>query len=127
MNDLVQSKGRKGSAARIGLGAFGIALGVQCAIWLAVASLEFIGLSQMQRGVLRSAETFYEPAVYVLRWFTPSDWYFLGNVMLGFLAVAWGVIAYSFLIGCGAALLTLCRHRTSKVPNAANESDQRKE
>ena len=88
---------------RIGIAGFAIALLGQAIVGMLIACLEFVGLGESQRVLLRASETVYGPGIDLFHAITPGGWSGVGNVMLGLLSVIFTCFVYALGIGaiCG--------------------------
>ena len=78
---------------------FMVLLFLQVSALLIVSILEVVGLAALQRNILEYAAFIYEPSWLVFRYITPADWFSLGNVLLGFAAMGFGIVLYSLIGG----------------------------
>ena len=93
--------------ARIAVRTACIAGLLQAVMWLLVGCMEFVGLERLQRNVLEMLLSLYLPALAFFETLTPKAWQAQGNILLGFMAVAFGVAVYSLVLGVAGEAIRL--------------------
>lgn len=93
-------------AFRVGIAGFVIAVLGQAIVGVLLACLEFVGLGEAQRILLRASEAVYGPGIGLFYAITPGGWSGVGNVLLGLLSVIFAGLVYALGIGvlCGMFL-----------------------
>ena len=98
---------RCAAAVILGLRVGIVSIGLQIVTWLIVCGMDLLGFVHLQRRILEYAEIIYEPSWKAFRIIVPSAWQFTGNILLGFVQVAFGVGIYGVLAGAAAGFTQL--------------------
>lgn len=93
---------RLGLLIRVGMAGFLLAVLGQAVLGILVASLEFVGLEQIQRSLLRASEAVYDPGIDLFYVITGSGEF--GSVLVGLLSVMFAGLVYALGIGAACAL-----------------------
>jgi hypothetical protein len=88
---------------------------IQAASWGGVGLMEHIGLLGLQRTLLPVLWGAYAPIDTLVRILAPSDWFFRGNVLYGFLVVSVGVCVYSAMLGLCVGFAAASMRKSSRA------------
>jgi len=91
------------------------ALAFQVIVWLIVGWMDSIGLLEIQRQLLEFSLVIYDFPLSIFFWIMPSEWFTLGNMPLGFAAIAFGIIMYAFLAGIMVGLVSFLIRRNKRA------------
>lgn len=85
-------------AAKLGIKTGFFSIFVQVVVWIIIASLEFIGLVEIQRMLLGEIEWIYKFPMQLFLVVIPVDFGETGDILGGFCGLAFSILVFSTLV-----------------------------